>query len=161
MAKNTALTWLVSIASLSLLVAGAVYLVARIYPPGVLAPFQAVNTDLVMHSTIFGSAPSFFYTLALGLVIGVSASNRYSAKFHCLICIGVALCLEISQLPLIAYTLAVWIHQFLSESSWAIVGPFWTFGTFDSLDLLATLTGGITALGLLTYLPREAKDVHG
>jgi hypothetical protein len=82
MTRNIVLTWLVSIASLSLLAAVAVYCVARIYPPEILTPIQAVNTELAAQTAAFGSAPSFFYTLALGLFISACASTLTNARVH-------------------------------------------------------------------------------
>jgi len=69
MTRNTPLTLRLGGASLSLLIAVAVYLLARIYPPETLAPFQSAEISLATHTEVFGSAPSFFYTLALGLFI--------------------------------------------------------------------------------------------
>ena len=158
MAKNTALIWLISIAGFSLLAAVAVYLFARIYPPEVLAPFQADNTDLATHSAIFGSAPSFFYTLALGLVIGVCASNHSSARFHCLIWIGLCLALELTQYPSLSVTFTTWPSGFLPEAGWRLIEPYWTRGVFDPADLVATLIGGLIAVLLVIRLPMEKSN---
>jgi hypothetical protein len=59
-----------------------VYCVARIYPPEILTPIQAVNTELAAQTAAFGSAPSFFYTLALGLFISACASTLTNARVH-------------------------------------------------------------------------------
>ena len=153
--RNIAITWLVSIASFSLLAAVAVYLFARIYPPEVLAPFQVVNTNFVTHSAIFGSAPSFFYTLALGLVIGVCASNSSSARFHCLMWIGLCLLLEISQHSVPSAWITIWVPETptILESNWNLFGPYWMGGVFDPIDMVATLVGGLIAMELTTRLP--------
>ena len=160
MVRNALLSWRLVIASLSLLAAIAVYRFARIYPPEVIEPFQITGTDLATYTGIFGSAPSFFYTLAVGLVIGICASARFSARFHCLLWFGLALFLELSQHPIIAQTVSDWIRLNFPDSIWTLIGPYWSHGTFDPLDLLATLMSGVIALFLLTHLPMEDDNVH-
>jgi hypothetical protein len=85
MAKNASLAWKFGIGSLSLLAEVAVYSFARFYPPELLESFQATNSILVAQTELFGSAPSFFYTLALGLFIGACASTLTNARVHCLV----------------------------------------------------------------------------
>ena len=131
----------------------AIYLLVRIYPPEVLVPFQALNADLVSHQKLFGSAPSFFYTLALGLIIGICASSRSSARFHCFSWIVLCLLLEISQYPVIAEPVSGWITPNFPDSISVLINPYWTRGVFDPLDLLATLMGGGIAFSLITRLP--------
>ena len=160
MARAALSKWRIVIACLSLAAAIAVYLFVRIHPPELLGPLQALNPDLAAYTGVFGSAPSFFYTLALGLVIGVCASSRLSARIHCLAWIGLAMLLEISQARIFAESIAVWLSGVLADSLWAIAEPYWTRGVFDPLDLLATVTGGVIALALLAYLPMEKKDVR-
>jgi len=160
MIRNTLLTWGIGIASLSLLAAVGVYTFARFYPPVILESFQVTGTDLETYTSIFGSAPSFFYTLALGLLIGICASNRSSAILHCLIWIGIALVLEFSQHPTVAESISIWTRTNFPDSISRLIGPYWTRGAFDRLDLIATLIGGFIALVLLTYLPRDASDAR-
>jgi hypothetical protein len=71
---------------------------------------------------------------------------------------GIALSLELLQLPALARPLSSWFSANLSESSWEIVYPYWTRGTFDYLDLLATLTGGLIAMVLLTRTSASNRD---
>lgn len=158
MAKNASLTWRLGIASLSLLAAITVYRFARLYPPELLESFQATNPLLASQTVIFGSAPSFFYTLALGLVIGVCASTLTNARVHCLAWIGLALCLEISQHSVVAEPLSSWLSVSLTDSIWSLIGPYWTRGAFDLPDLIATLAGGLIALAMLTQMPTENSD---
>ena len=158
--RNTALIRLASVASLSLLAAVPVYCIARNNPPEIRAPWAATNSIIASYTSAFGSTPSFFYTLALGLVIGVCASNRSSAKFHCLIWTGLALCLEVSQHLVIAEPVSTWIRNNLSGSMWTLIGPYWSRGVYDPLDLLATFTGGVIAWFLLTRFPLEKDDVR-
>jgi hypothetical protein len=160
MARNALLIWRLGIASLSLLAAIAVYLFARIYPPELLTPLQAFNGDLAAYKDIFGSAPSFFYTLALGLFVGVCASNHSSAKFHCLVWIGLATLLELSQARIIAEPISAKLSESLPNFIWAIAESYWTRGVFDPLDLLATIVGGTLALVFLAYLPLKSNDVR-
>jgi hypothetical protein len=160
MIRNTSRIWRLGIASLTLLAAVAVYCFARIYPPELLTPIQVVNTELAAQTAAFGSAPSFFYTLALGLFIGVCVSNRSSARFHCLIWIGLALFLELSQHPVIAEFVSGYIKTSFPNSIWTLIGPYWSRGVFDPMDLLATVMGGSIAFYLLTHLSSEKADVR-
>jgi hypothetical protein len=160
MVGNTSFICKLGVATVSLLVAIAVYSFARINPPEILAPVRALNVDLASHQDLFENAPSAFYTLALGLFIGVCASNRSSARFHCLIWIGLALFLELSQHPIIAESVSDWISTNFPDSIWSLIGPYWSRGVFDPLDLLATLVGGGIALYLLTRLPLEKVNVR-
>ena len=160
MVRNALLRWRLGIAGLSLLAAIAVYCFSRIYPPEVLKPFRVSGIDLATYTGIFGSAPSFFYTLAVGLVIGVCASTRFSARLHCLLWIGLALFLELSQHSIIAQTVSDWIRINFPDSIWTLIGPYWSRGVFDPLDLLATLMSGVIALFLLTHLPLESDNVR-
>ena len=79
---------------------------------------------------------------------------------HCLIWLGLVLLLEITQHPVIAEPLSSWLSEMLSVSAWELVGPYWTSGVFDPLDLIATVAGGIIALAILTHLPRENKNAR-
>lgn len=158
MIRNTPLTLRLSVASLSLLLAIAVYLFARIYPPDLLKSLQILNGDLAAYTGFFGSAPSLFYTLALGLLIGACASSRLSAMVHCFIWIGLALLLELSQAPIVAKPLIEWLAGFLSASGWELVGPYWIRGTFDWLDMLASVIGGFIAIAILINKTGEQGD---
>jgi len=158
MTRNTALTWLVSLASISLLAAVAVYCFARTSPPEILASFQAINPALATQTEIFGSAPSFFYTLALGLFIGLCASTKMSGRLHCFLWLALVLLLESAQHPLIASLLVTWLPNILPESAWGLVGPYWLHGVFDQHDLLASFAGGMVALVALIYLSKERSD---
>ena len=158
MIRNTPLTRRLGVACVSLLTAIAVYCFARVNPPKFLEPFQSVNTDLATHSAIFGSAPSFFYTLALGLAIGACASSALRARLHCLIWIGFVLFLELTQHSIIAESFSSWLKTNLAESVRSLFVPYWTIGSFDPFDLLATFVGGIIALALLIHLPKENSD---
>lgn len=160
MTGNTPLLVRYGVAVFSLTTAISVYLFARIYPPEILAPFQLTDPDLARQIAIFGSAPSFFYTLALGLLIGACTSNMTSARVHCLIWTGLALCLELSQYSGIAEPVSTWLYNISSESIWEFVGPYWSRGVFDPLDLLATLAGGAIALILLGHFPRDYTDAN-
>ncbi len=106
----------------------------------------------------FGSAPSLFYAISIGLLVGICSSTPNSARLHCLLWIGVTLFLELSQHPIIAEPLVTLLAETLSESTWKLVGPYWTRGAFDQLDMLASVIGGSIALAMLTYLPGEQSD---
>ncbi len=145
---------ILGIANASFLIALGVYCFARIYPPELLIPFQSTIPILTGQAELFGSAPSFFYTLAVGLLVGACASTPTSARVHCLAWICLTLFLEASQHPIVVEPLARW----LSESSWGLVGPYWMKGTFDQLDLIASIVGGFIALAILTYLSPKHND---
>jgi len=158
MTDKKALIWRFSIASAALLAAIAVYCFARFYPPELLESFKATNLILAAQPGFFGSAPSLFYAISIGLLVGICSSTPNSARLHCLLWIVVALFLELSQHPIVAEPLVTLLAETLSESSWILVAPYWTHGSFDPLDLLATLVGGSIALALLTHLPKENSD---
>jgi hypothetical protein len=150
--------WKIGTAIFALSMAVAVYLFTRLNPPAPLEPFQVTNSLLGAHSDIFGSAPSLFYTLSIGLLIGAFAATSANGRLHCLVWIGLALCLEISQASIIAKPLASRLSETFPLSISELVGPYWAHGVFDPIDLLATVMGGAIALAVLTYLPREVKD---
>jgi len=143
----------------SLMAAIAVYLFARIYPPEILTPLHVYSSDLAAYTGVFGSAPSLFYTLALGLIISACASSRSSARVHCLVWVGLAMLLELSQARIIAEPIGAKLSESLPNFIWAITESYWTRGVFDSLDLLATIVGGTLALVFLAYLPLRSNDV--
>jgi len=149
--------WKMGVAGLALAAAVGVYILVRLDPPGPLAPFQVTSSLLGTQPGIFGSAPALFYTLAVGLFIGVLASTPSSGQMHCMIWVAVALCLETTQASFIATPLATWLSAILPDAAWELVGPYWTRGVFDPRDLLATLLGGGIAMFILTRLPTEEK----
>ena len=69
-----------------------------------------------------------------------------------------AICLELSQAPAIAEPLSALLAGALSGSTWELLGPYWTRGAFDRLDLVATVLGGSIALAVLTCLPKDHKS---
>ncbi len=158
MIKSNPLTWRIGIASSALLVAIAVYCFVRLNPPDLLVPFQVSSSLLGMQTGLFGSAPSFFYTLALGLLIGACAATQVSGRLHCLLWIVLALCLEVSQVPVVSVPLAGQLEGILPDSAFELVASYWANGVFDPLDLFATIAGGTLALALLAYLSLEKKN---
>lgn len=143
------------IAGISLLGVVIAYLFIRSNPPEILAPFQTISTVFATNSAIFGGAPSFFCTLAFGLAIGACTSICSTARIHCLSWIGLVLGLESSQQPVVAEDFSGWITTNFSDSISTPIGPYWTRGVFDPLDLPATLMGGVFALFLITRSPLE------
>lgn len=158
MIGNKLLFWKIGVASLALAAAVGVYILVRLNPPEPLAPFQVTSSLLGAQPGLFGSAPALFYTLSIGLLIGVFASTQASARLHCIVWVVVALCLEITQAPFIASPIVTWLSETLPTAGWELIGPYWTRGVFDPFDLIATVVGGAIALAVLTYLPREVKD---
>ena len=152
--------WRLAIAGTALLAAVAVYCLARISPPELLTPYQSTIPEFAGQAGLFGSAPSLFYTFAIGLIVGTCASTTASARTHCLIWMGLALLLEISQHPAFAEPLVSWLADTLSVSTWEVVGPYWKRGVFDPRDMIATVAGGLAALTILTYLSTEHYDEH-
>ena len=150
--------WRFGIAGTALLAAVSVYCLARIYPPEFLAPFQTTVPLLAEQTAVFGSAPSFFYTFAVGLFIGALAPSSTAARWHCLNWLGLALLLEISQHPFIAKPLASWLADTSFISAWGIIGPYWERGVFDPQDIIATVTGGLAALAILSYFSTGHGD---
>jgi len=160
MVRITPNTLRLGVASLSLLSAIAVYLFLRLDPPALLEPFQASDKWFVSPAGLFGSLPSFFYTLSIGLLLGAISSNRSGARIHCLIWIGIAFILELTQHAIVADQITDILMDFLSEAATNIIEPYWTRGVFDPLDLLATVVGGLLALVLLSGLLTENQDAR-
>ena len=161
MNSGKTLVWRFGIASAALLAAVSVYCLARIYPPELLAPFQTSHSIFTDQTGLFGSAPSFLYTLAIGMLVGSCASVQAGARMHCLIWIGLALLLEITQHPVIAESIVSWLENTLDVSTWELIGPYWARGAFDPLDIIATVAGGIIALAILTRFPAETENALG
>lgn len=157
--SNTSFPFLrLSIAASSLALALAVYVFAREYPPAIMASLQAPVPWLLEHGRVFDSAPSLFYTLALGLLLGVISKERGRGQIHCLVWTVIALLLELSQAPGIAgaFTAATDRLPLLVAN---LFTPYWANGTFDPVDMLAVLLGGAMALGVLRLLPMVSEDV--
>ena len=139
----------VVIATLALIAPIAIYCSVRIYPPGLLSSFQTAHTIPVAQNGFFGSAPSFFFTLSIGVLVGSCASSLSSAKMHCFLWTTIALSLELSQHPTIAKPIATLLVDYLSASIGEFVRPYFLLGVFDHLDLLASVVGGIVAFLIL------------
>jgi hypothetical protein len=145
-------------AGFCLALAIAVYCLARSHPPEILAPFSATHSQLAAITEIFGSAPSFLYTLALGLIIGCCAAPRPSAKFHCLAWTALCVLLEISQHSNLSARVLSGLGDLLADSSLQLVSPYWARGTYDPVDLLATLAGGLLATALIVRATKEKAN---
>lgn len=159
MTRNTSLLFTLGIGFFSLMIAVMVYIFARIYPPELLTSLHAPNVYLGPYTGLFGSAPSLWYTLALGLLIGACASSHVSARVHCLVWIGLAMLLELSQARIIAEPIGAWASESLPESIWTIAESYWTRGVFDPLDLLATIVGGAIAIVLLAFFTNNEREI--
>ena len=70
MSVNKTQHWRLNIAAVSLFAAVAVYCLARYYPPALLEPLKATQSILAARPDIFGSLPSLFYILGMGLLVG-------------------------------------------------------------------------------------------
>lgn len=161
MLVNKTLHWRVGIAAVSLSAAVAVYSLARYYPPALLEPLQATQSILAARPDLFGSLPSLFYILAMGLLVGSCAITPAGSRLHCSLWIGVAIALEFTQHPLVAVPLSSWFPAILGDSIWTLVGPYWLSGTFDPADLLATFVGGAIALAILAYTQGNKHEAIG
>jgi len=161
MLVNKTLHWRVGIAAVSLSAAVAVYSLARYYPPALLEPLQATQSILAARPDLFGSLPSLFYILAMGLLVGSCATTPAGSRLHCSLWIGVAIALEFTQHPLIAVPLSSWLPAILGDSIWTLIGPYWLSGTFDPADLLATVVGGAIALAILAYTQGNKHEAIG
>lgn len=150
--------WLLILAGFCLSLGIAVYCLARTHPPELLLPMLAPRSELVAFGGVFGSAPSFLYTLALGLVIGFCSAPRATASFHCLAWTGLCMLLEISQHSNLSALMLTGLADLLPDSSLQLVGPYWSRGVFDPADLLATLAGGLLATALIWHTTKERVD---
>ena len=157
MTGNKTILWKIGVAGLALVAAVGVYILVRLNPPAPLAPFQVTSSLLGTQPGLFGSAPALFYTLSIGLFIGIFASTPSSGLLHCMIWVAVALCLEVSQASFIATPFATWLYATLPDAARELIGPYCTRGVFDPYDLLATIRGGVIAMFILTRLPTEEK----
>lgn len=153
------LTFGIVIAIFSLSLAIAVYCLTRSNPPDLLAPLFASNGILDSFEGFLGSAPSFLYTLALGLILGVCASSRTGINLHCFIWIGLCMVLELTQLPAFSVKLSSLLPSLLPEPGWRLIGPYWQRGVFDPIDLLSTLAGGLIAIMLIHCLRAGERNV--
>ena len=152
------LSWGWVLASTALLAALSVYCLARLHPPALLVPLTATNSMLVEHTSFFGSAPSFFYTFAVGLTLCLCASTRAAALLHCTIWLGLSLLLELSQHPVFSGPLFEWISNWSSVTRWDVILSFWRRGVFDVLDIIATIVGSLAALTIFALLHRRTKN---
>lgn len=143
------------IACLAMLVAVSVYVFARPSPPALVSGLHWRVDWLTDYAVFLNSAPSLFYTLALGLIIGICAATRRASLRHCALWIGLAASLELTQAPVVAGRIADWLGSILPASAWGAIGPYWQRGVFDPLDLLATFAGGAAALLLLSRLSAD------
>lgn len=157
MSNNPIPFWRLGIAASSLALALGVYIFAREYPPVFLSPLQAPIPWLLEHGRTFDSAPSLFYTLAVGLLLGAISNERSNGQLHCLIWTGIVLLFELTQIPGIAATFVTATEQ-LPNFLASLITPYWANGTFDPIDLIAVLLGGLTALGLLRVVPMESEN---
>ena len=146
------------IACLALLLAVSVYLFARPSPPELLSALHWRSDWLAGYNRYLGSAPALFYTLAIGILVGLSALTRSAARRHCLIWILVAACLEATQASAFADRLTAWLEPVVPDGVWRLVGPYWQRGVFDPLDLAATFVGGAIALLVLSRFASEEVD---
>ena len=145
------------IAGIALAAALAVYLFARSQPPLFFPRFNWIDAVFAVDARLFGSAPSLFYTLALGLLIGLATPSAKAAGRNCLLWTGLALVLELSQLSTPSHSLVEWLPGILPARAWDLVGPYWISGVFDPFDLLATSAGGLFAWSILGRLSRENR----
>lgn len=157
MARSAALCWGLVVALASLAAAVAVYDLARAFPPDVLDALQVFDSVLRLPGWLAGSAPSFFFTLGLALLIGLAASPR-TARRHCLSWILIALALEIAQLPALAVNIGARLAASLPSPVWHPTAAYWTAGTFDISDLCATAAGGALALLIIHRLRKGSTE---
>lgn len=160
MTTNRTLLWRLGIAGISFAAALAVYFLVRLYPPALLEPFQATHSALAAQSGLFGSMPSLFFTLGMGLLIGSCTTTLTDARWYCLLWVALSLILELTQHPMVAIPLSTWLPATLPASAWEIIGPYWIRGIFDLNDMLATLVGGFVALVLLTKTGAGKGDAN-
>jgi hypothetical protein len=155
--NNSALNWRFALEGASFFASLGMYCFTRVHPPEVLMPVQATYNALAGHTGLFGSAPSVFYTLAIGLLIGACASTPARAKLHCLAWMGLTLILEGSRHSIFANPIFRYLSENVTGPGWNLVEPDWTTGTFDHLNIIASVVGGLLALTLLTHLSPEHK----
>jgi len=148
------------LAGFCLALALAVYCLGRSQPPELIPSFLLMHGELFAFGGIGGSAPSFLYTLALGLFIGACAASRESGIFHCLAWTALCLVLEISQQRDVASYISARLGELLPASSMQPISTYWERGVYDTNDLLATLVGGLLATVLIAHTGRKRRNAH-
>jgi len=138
------------IAGLSLLSAISVYLFLRLDSPALLQPFRSGLQWSMPGDGLSSCLPSFFYTLSIGILLGIVAKNLSGARLHCLIWIGIALVLELTQHAPIAAWIAGFVADYAPWPLQQVATPYWHRGVFDPLDLVATIAGGMLAMTLVS-----------
>ena len=126
-----------------------------------LKPLQATQSILAARPELFGSLPSLFYILAMGLLLGSCATTPAGSRLHCSLWIGLGIALEFTQHPLIAMPLSSWLPVVMGDSVWTLTGSYWLHGTFDPADLIATVVGGAIALAILAYTQGNKHEAMG
>ena len=147
--------WEFLAASIAMFTALITYLLIRVSPPELLAPFSISIPPPTGSLFFWGWAPSFFYTLSLCLLLACVLQNSKLAARHCVIWTFLSVIFEISQYPLLATPISKALESNLLETSWIVFAPYWTNGTFDPLDILATITGGGLGFTTIRYLQRR------
>ena len=159
MTRNTLNISGIGIACISISLAIAVYMFLRADLPVLLEPFQPSHKSSLANAALFGSAPSLLYTLSIGVLLGTIAPNPAAARFHCLGWTAIALLLEVTQHAVFARPVIGVLTNYFPDPIIRIVGPYWSRGVFDPLDLLATLIGGILALVIVSRLASGGNHV--
>ena len=154
MTSRESLNWKLFAASIAMLIALGTYLFARVYPPAILAPLSATNISPVDALAFWDWAPSFLYSFSLCLLIGCVVQTSKLATQHCVIWILLTLILEISQYPSLATQIVKSFENIVPETGWIVLAPYWVNGTFDPLDILATVAGGGLSLTIIIFLQR-------
>jgi hypothetical protein len=144
--RYAARCWAIGVVVISVAAAIAVYVLARVMPPAILEPFRPTNQLLAIPMWLSGSAPAFFYTLAIGLLIALVAAPA-SARRHCVIWIAIALGFECLQLPQLSQLLSVSLAAAVPAPVWDLTASYWVSGTFDIRDLAATAAAGSLVFG--------------
>jgi hypothetical protein len=159
MAKITLFALKLGIAILALITVIWGYLFFRLDPPVLLQSLQPAEI-FQDQAHWFGSVPSLLYTFAVGILIGSFTSSSGHGQVHCLIWTFLALALELTQHHDIAGSISVLVARLFPGPVTEILLPYWSRGSFDYLDLVATAIGGLVALAILRYPPRGSEAGH-
>ena len=134
----------------------AVYDLARAYPPAILAAFQVSDRLVPLPAWLRGSAPSFFFTLSIGVLVGIAAGPDRTGR-HVFRWLAIVLGLEFAQLPFFADGAAAFLAAALPDTGWHVIATYWTAGTFDFFDIAAAVGGGWLALLIVRRVVQGAS----
>lgn len=163
MTRNPA-TRLLAFSGTALAVGVAIYALSR--PPGsaylLPALLQGESPSFALPAILGGSLPAFLHVYALALLtVVVLGVTRVCAAWAASAWCAIDLVFELAQWPLLAERLATNLPNWFGQVPVLDhLGAYFLRGSFDPVDLLATLIGAVTAYVTVLLMLHEG-DNHG